>query len=106
MLFVIRSVCPSKLNSDTNLSMGRFSIKRRHRVEKTPTWPRGRVGRPPFSIGCIWQGVEAVFRGLVLTFYCVGFGLLAFASVSHHRFLVSPLVLGLLLCGVFVFVFN
>ena len=28
------------------------------------TWHRGRVGKLPFCIGRIWQGIEAMFRGL------------------------------------------
>ena len=31
-------------------------------------WNRWRVWRPPFSIGLLWQRVEAVSRGLLLTF--------------------------------------
>ena len=81
------------------------------------TRPRGRVGSPPSSIGRLCQGIEAVYRGLVLTFLrlfrpslvCGGFvffWLFAVAVVSHQQFLVSRLVLGLLLCGGFVFVFS
>ena len=29
------------------------------------TWPRWRVGRLPFCIGRLWQGIEAMFRGLI-----------------------------------------
>ena len=40
------------------------------------TWPRGRVGRPPFVSG-------ASGRGLIpIVYLCVGFGVLAFTVVS------------------------
>ena len=70
------------------------------------TWSRGRVGRLPFCIGCLWQGIGAVFRGLVLTFsrwcrpshICGGFNIdfLFFVYVGGFAFMV--LVSRLLLC--------
>ena len=34
------------------------------RLNRRITWPRGRVGIP-FCIGRLWQGIEAMFRGLI-----------------------------------------
>ena len=56
------------------------------------------MGRPPFSIGCTRQGIEAVLRGLSLTFFALVsafsrlrwfrffFCFMLIAVVSYHQF--------------------
>ena len=76
-------------------------------IKSELTWPRGRVGWPPFSIWCLRQGIGTVFRGLALTFsalvsafsrlrrfrfFC--FKLIAAAVVSYHQFFSFALGVG------------
>ena len=64
--------------------------------------PRAR-GEAPFSIGRLWKGIEALLRGLVLTFlrwfrpsrafcgFVFAFWLFAVSAFSRRRLLVSRL---------------
>ena len=75
--------------------------------------PRARGEAPLFCIGCLWQGIEAKFRGLIPIPYLFAsvaafsrlrwfrFGFVC-AVVSRHQFIFASGV-GSLLCGGFVF---